>query len=150
GEESPHRVPTLWSLFTYHHVASNRRDARAAAEEIVAIAERSGDPGLRAAAAAALGTCLYADGTHAEARRALTRVVHDYDPERHRDHGARYGLDSLVLAKTLLGHLAWLSGDVDEAFALVTGAVDWARETAHMPSIGIGLLYGCSVYQLAG
>src|SRR5439155_1063951 len=36
--DSKHRVPTLWFLFVYHHVASNRATARALSEELVAIA----------------------------------------------------------------------------------------------------------------
>ncbi|HEU4534767.1 MAG TPA: AAA family ATPase, partial [Polyangiaceae bacterium] len=42
---SADRLPALWSLFTYHHVASNRRAAGEAAEALVAAAERSGDRG---------------------------------------------------------------------------------------------------------
>ncbi|WP_441289287.1 TOMM system kinase/cyclase fusion protein [Sorangium sp. KYC3313] len=149
-QDSEHRVPTLWFLFTYHHVASNRRAARAVAEELIAVAERSGDQGLRAAAAAVHGVALHADGDHGAAWQSLERAIELYDPAVHRDHGARFGLDSLVLAKTLAAQLRWFSGDAAAAFALVTSAVEWAREVGHIPSIAIGLLYGCVVYQLAG
>ncbi|MDI1433261.1 TOMM system kinase/cyclase fusion protein [Polyangium sorediatum] len=149
-QDSKHRVPTLWFLFTYHHVASNRRTARAAAEALVAIAERSGDPGFRAAAAALHGLALFMDGDHADARPAVERAVELYDPTLHRDHGARFGLDTLVLAKSYVAQLRWLSGDAATAFPLVTSTLEWAREIGHVPSIAIGLLYGGMVHQLAG
>jgi TOMM system kinase/cyclase fusion protein len=148
--DSQHRVPTLWFLFTYHHVASNRRMARALAEQLVAIAERSGEQGLRAAAATLHGLALFMDGRHADARPAFERAVGLYDPALHRDHGARFGLDSLVLAKAYVAQLRWFSGDSTSAFALVASAVAWARELRHVPSIALGLLYGCLVHQLAG
>ncbi|WP_437610205.1 TOMM system kinase/cyclase fusion protein [Sorangium sp. So ce834] len=149
-QDSEHRVPTLWFLFTYHHVASNRRAARALAEGLVAIAERSGDQGLRAAAAALHGLALFMDGDHADARRAVERAVELYDPDLHRDHGARFGLDSLVLARSFVALLRWFSGDTDAAFALIASALEWAREVGHVPSIALCLMYGAMVRQLAG
>ncbi|WP_438041315.1 TOMM system kinase/cyclase fusion protein [Sorangium sp. So ce128] len=149
-QDSKHRVPTLWFLFTYHHVASNRRTACGVAEELVAIAERSGDQGLRAAAAALHGLALFMDGDHADARRAVERAVELYDPELHRDHGARFGLDSLVLAKSFVALLRWFFGDTASAFALIASALEWAREVGHVPSIALCLMYGGMVHQLAG
>lgn len=149
-QDSEHRVPTLWSLFTYHHVASHRRAARGVAEELCSIAEGSGDRGLRAAAEALRGLALYVDGDHADARRAIERAAELYDPELHRDHGARFGLDTLVLARAYVAQLDWLSGDAASAFALVESAVAWAREVGHVPSIALGLLYGCMIHQPAG
>jgi TOMM system kinase/cyclase fusion protein len=147
---SADRVPTLWSLFTYHHVASNRRAAGDAAAALVSAAERSGDQGLRAAAATLRGLALHTDGEHAEARDALEPAVALYDPARHRDHGARFGLDSFVMATAILAHLRWSSGDDEAAFGLVASALAWAREVGHVPSLALGLLYGCQVFQFAG
>lgn len=148
--DSPHRVPTLWFLFTYHHVACNRAAARAVARQVTEIAERRGDRSLAVAAAALLGVALHADGDHVGAREALDRAAALHDPAADRDHGPRFGLDSLVLAKTLLGHHQWHAGEDAQAFHLVAEALEWARETRHVPSIAIGLLYGCQVHQFAG
>jgi len=148
--DSNHRVPTLWFLFTYHHVASNRRTARAVAEQLVAIAERSGDRGLCASAVTLHGLALFMDGRHADARPVFDRAVELYDPALHRDHGARFGLDSLTLAKAYVAQFRWLAGDAAAAFALVASAVEWAREVGHVPSIALGLLDGCRIHQLAG
>ena len=147
---SPHRVPTLWSLFAYHHTASHRREARIAAEELVSVAESSGDKGFGAAAASILGITLHPEGNISAARRTLENAIRLYDPELHRNQGVEIGLDSLVLSKALLAHLMWFAGDTARAYQLVAEALEWARAIGHVPSIAIGLLYGCQVYQFSG
>jgi len=147
--DSPHRVPTLWFLFTYHHVASNRPTARQTVEQLVELAERSGDQGRRAAAEVMHGIALYVDGDHASARRAIERTLELYDPALHRDHGARFGMDTGMLARAYLGQLLWYAGEDDAAFAQIEKAITWAREVEHLPSIALGLIYGCMVHRLA-
>ncbi|HEX7838323.1 MAG TPA: hypothetical protein VF469_12700, partial [Kofleriaceae bacterium] len=148
--DNQHRVPTLWFLFTYHHVASNRQAARTIAAQLVAVAERSPDPGLLAAAMMLRGLALFIDGDHASAAPIFERAIALYDPDRHRDHAARFGLDSLVMAKAFMAHIRWFSGDRSGAFALVADAIAWARTLGHVPSIALGLLYGCTIQQRAG
>jgi tetratricopeptide (TPR) repeat protein len=146
---SPHRVPTLWQLFAFHHTSSDRPGARAVALELVAVAEESGDRGFRAAAATLLGITLHPEGNITEAKSSLKRAIELYDPDLHRDQGHRIGMHPLVLAKTLLAQLHWFGGDAASAKALVADALDWAREVGHVPTIAMGLLYGCLVYQYA-
>lgn len=148
--DSRHRIPTLWFLFTYHHVANHRRIARRMVEQVVDLAERSSDEGLRAAAETLHGLALYVDGDHASARRAVVRAIELYDPELHRDHGSRFGMDTGMLAFAYLGQLQWYAGDDADAFAQVAKAIAWARDVDHLPSIALGLIYGCLVHQLAG
>jgi hypothetical protein len=148
--DNRHRVPTLWFLFTYHHVASNRPAARTVAEQLIEVAERSPDPGLLAAALMLRGLALFIDGDHAGARPIFERAIALYDPDRHRDHAARFGLDTLVMAKAFMAHIRWFSGDTPGAFALVADAIAWARTLGHVPSIALGLLYGCTIQQRAG
>lgn len=148
--DNRHHVPTLWFLFTYHHVASNRRAARAVAEQLIAVAERSADPGFLAAALMLRGLALFIDGDHAGARPIFERAIALYDPDRHRDHAARFGLDTLVMAKAFLAHIRWFSGDAPGAFAFIADAIGWARALGHVPSIALGLLYGSTIQQRAG
>lgn len=144
------RVPNLWALFTYHHVASNRAEARRCAREAVELAEAAKDPGLESAALTLLGITLHADGSSNEAISALERAIDLYDPKLHSEHARNFGLDSLVLAKTLLAHFRWHHGDAELGFQLIAEALAWARELRHIPSLAIGLLYGSHVYQFAG
>ncbi|HKO48750.1 MAG TPA: AAA family ATPase [Polyangiaceae bacterium] len=147
---SPHRVSTLWSLFAYHHTTSHRRDARAVAEELVLVAQASGDSGFRAAAFAMRGIASQPVGDIRGTERDLAQAVELYDRALHRDHGLRFGMDSLVLAKALLAYPQWMTGDTARALALVSEAIDWGRQLGHAPSLAIGLLYGCHIHQYEG
>lgn len=147
---NPHRVTNLWALFAYHHVAGHRAAARAVAEELVTVTDATGDSGLRAAAIAMLGCAQHAEGRFVACKRSLERVVELYDPNLHRQQGPQFGLDSLVIAKTLLGHLHWFEGDSRRAFESVAEGIRWARAIGHVPTMALGLMYGCHVHQFSG
>jgi hypothetical protein len=55
--ESEHRFPTLCSLAMYHHVASNRREARALAQELLHTATRAEEIDGQVLARTLLGQC---------------------------------------------------------------------------------------------
>jgi hypothetical protein len=150
ADDSERRVQLLWSLFTYYHVASNRRAARAAAEELNSLVARSADVGLQAAAAMLYGLTLFSEGDHGGARLAFGRAHELYDPARDRDHGARFGLDTLVIVRAYVAHLQWFEGASQKAFATTADAVAWARELRHIPSLAVGLLYSSTLHQRAG
>jgi TOMM system kinase/cyclase fusion protein len=147
---NPNKLPILWSLYIYHHTASQRPAARKVAEEICAMAEELQDEGLRAVSAVVLGATFHAEGNMDGAGRALDKAIALYDVDRHRDHGVRFGIDTLVWAKALLAHIRWFEGDDARAFELVNESMTWARELAHVPSVALGLMYGAQVYQLVG
>jgi hypothetical protein len=96
------------------------------------------------------GLALFNDGDHAGARRASERARELYDPALHRDHGPRFGNDSLVMALAHIAQLRWFSGDTAEALTFAASAVAWAREVGHVPSIGLALMYACLVHQWVG
>jgi predicted ATPase len=54
------------------------------------------------------------------------------------------------MAQAYVAQLKWFSGDTAEAIALAESAVAWAREVGHVPSLGLGLMYACLVYQWEG
>lgn len=147
---SEQRVPNLWALITYHHVAANRREAREAAYEALALAEASGDPGLRAAAHTMLAITLFSEGEIAAPLAAVDQAIALYDRDKHRNHGLLFGLDSLVLATAVRAHCLWHTEREDEARLTTRDALAWARETGHAPSLAIGLLYCCQIHQMDG
>jgi TOMM system kinase/cyclase fusion protein len=147
---NPNKWPMLWSLFVYFHTASDRSAARLVAEEIVAAGDALGDSGPRAVAAVVLGATLHAEGDMRGAGKALKNAISLYDARRHRDHGFRFGIDTLVWAKALLAHIRWFENQDARAFQLVDESMSWARELAHVPTIALGLMYGAQVYQHAG
>lgn len=147
---NPYRLPILWSLFAYHHTAGHRSAAHAVAQELLHAAEASKDQGLCAAAAAIFAFTLYVEGNLTESSKMFMRAIELYDPILHRDHCTRFGMDTLVLAKTSLAIIRCFEAKEELAFRLTAESLAWARELDHVPTIAIGLLYGAQVYQHAG
>jgi TOMM system kinase/cyclase fusion protein len=147
---NPKKFSMLWSLFCYYHTASDRPAARTVAEESVLLADELAEPGLQAAAAILIASTLHAEGELGRAGEALEKAMALYQPENHRDHGRRLGLDTLVCAKSILAHVRWFQIQDATAFRLVNEATTWAREIGHVPSLAYALLYGCQIHQLVG
>lgn len=149
-DSDEYRVPTLWSLFIYHYASGDRHRARDIVENLMDVVGGSGDAGLVVAATTLLGMSRFVDGDYVDARRTLQRVVDDYDPDRDRYHGVRFGLDSLAIAAPMLAQLRWFAGDTREASELVRRGVGWARGLDHIPSLAISLLYSSLAGHYAG
>jgi hypothetical protein len=150
GPANPHKVPMLWHIFTYHHTASHQHEARAVVDEIAATADRLGDAGLRAAALTGLGSVLLTEGKCAETADCLRRAIAIYESDVSRRKDPRFGMDTLVLARGILAPIAWFDGNDGLARELVEGALAWARELGHIPSLGMALLYSAQHGQYAG
>lgn len=133
--------PTLWSLATYHHVASNRKEVRELTNELAKIAGDSGDQGLQTAAATFLGLRYQTDGQYIQAAEALEQAIGLYNPELHKNHAMIFGLDTRVWAAGTLAIVRWFSGYHTVAVDCGENAVAWARRLNHIPSLGIALLY---------
>ncbi|MGK3987476.1 TOMM system kinase/cyclase fusion protein [Sorangium sp. So ce136] len=147
--DSPMTAPTLWAMFMYHHMRSHRREARALAERLLAMATRSQDTGQLISSMLLLGQCLLCEGKLAEARQRLDGVVALYDPPVHREHAFTYGIDSKVCAQYTLALVLYLMGWPAQAFAQGEAAVAWARELDHPNSLGMALLHLAGVYHYA-
>lgn len=144
---NPQRIGALWFLWVYHHTTGNRAEARSVSDELVELARSANNESLLSAARTLMGCTYHAEGKLIDARTELEAAVALYDRNRDRGQGAALGLDSLVLAKTLLGQLYWYGGDRKRAFDSVDEGLLWARELGHIPSLVMGLLYSCQVYQ---
>ncbi|BCS97257.1 protein kinase [Desulfoluna limicola] len=145
----PHSVPTLWSLITYHHVASHRKETRQLTDELMALVETSGDEGLCAAAYSLAGQSAFIDGRYVESDALLEKALSLYDPEKHNDHGRLFGIDTRVWASSALAIVRWFRGDDDAAEELWEDAIFWARMLNHIPSMGIALFYRSQILQFA-
>ncbi len=137
---SPHTVPTLWSLATYHHVAGNRKGAREVADELFQVAEASDDLGLKVAATTMLGIKYRADGPYEKAAEVLRQALALYDPDLHRHHGTVFGLDTRAWAAGTLAMVCWFAGESTDAAYYAEDAVTWSRTINHVPSLGLAML----------
>lgn len=148
--DSEHRFPTLCSLTFYHHVAGNRREARAVARELLDTATLGGDAGGQVLARTLLGQCRWIDGDYVEGEEHLVSALEAYDPQSHRDHGLTLGLDTRVWATGALAQLRWFTGETVAAREHMRNAIAWAEDLKIIPTRGIAYFYDALVCQYAG
>ncbi|MET3440308.1 TOMM system kinase/cyclase fusion protein [Variovorax paradoxus] len=144
------QVQHLWTLITFHHVASNRDEVRRLSHRLLDHARHQQDQGVFVAAQTYLGLAHYSDGRFALAERALTDAVERYSPETHAHHAADFGFDTRVWATTGRSLVRWFAGHDEAALTDATQAVQWAREMSHVPSLSMALLYQSLGHQARG
>jgi TOMM system kinase/cyclase fusion protein len=144
------QVQHLWTLITFHHVASNRGEVRRLSHRLLDFARHQQDQGVFVAAQTYLGLAHYSDGRFAMAERALTDAVERYSPEAHAHHAADFGFDTRVWATTGRSLVRWFAGHDEAARADADHAVQWARELSHVPSLSMALLYQSLGHQARG
>jgi TOMM system kinase/cyclase fusion protein len=142
-------LPARWALMTYHYVAGNRGELEALAYETARISEQLGDEGLRPAALTFVGLVDHGAGRYAKAEAMFSECQRLYCRSAHRDHGSRFGLDSLAWSLATLALVRWFRGDASGAYAASNEAIAWARELDHVPTLGIVLLYAANLYHYA-
>jgi predicted ATPase len=85
-------------------------------------------------------TCLF-QGKLTLARSHLERALADYVPERDIDARRLFGTDPGITAKTFLGLLAWLMGDVDYGRRLIVQAAREGDKTGNIGMISTNRLF---------
>ncbi|MEZ4307260.1 MAG: TOMM system kinase/cyclase fusion protein [Polyangiaceae bacterium] len=145
-----HAVSILYCLFLNYHVASEHDASHRVADELIELSDRVSDPSLQCLAATAKGAAFRADGSFLRAEPWLTRALDLYDPSRDQYQGPLFGTDSRVWAGASLALVQWGMGRTQRAFQLADGAIAWAREIKHVPSLGLALLYASQVHQMNG
>jgi predicted ATPase len=79
-------------------------------------------------------TCLF-QGDFIEAQANLVEALSICDPERDREAGFRFGQGTGAIARAYLAITKWQLGEVGPARALIEGAVAYALETGHVPTL---------------
>lgn len=135
------QVQHLWTLITFHHVASNRSEVQRLSNRLLDHATQQQDQGVFVAAQTYLGLAHYSDGYFDRAEHSLTDAIERYSPDAHAHHAADFGFDTRVWATTGRALVRWFAGHDAAARADATNAVRWAREMSHIPSLSMALLY---------
>jgi len=148
--DRPEIFPIIYCLKQFHHVRSERSQARALAERLMAMAERAEDSSQQAAGLGQLAQCCWIEGDPAGAERLLRRAIALYDVEKHRKYAYQYGFDFLTYSRMTLSQVLWITGRSTEAVREAEAALAHAREINHANSVGMGLLYLMMVRQQRG
>ncbi|MBT0569635.1 protein kinase [Curvibacter sp. CHRR-16] len=142
----------LWSLITYHQVACNLPEMLRLGHWMQRLAVDQQIPGLVAAADLAVGRALYGLGNLQGAQEAFTKAIQvgvalkDGD----RDWSGQLEVDTLVWAMASRARILLNAGYEQRAQSEAQQAVDWAKQIAHVPSLGIALLCQALGYQARG
>lgn len=133
--------PNLMGLAIYHHVRSERREAREMIQRFLSVAERMGHTDQVVAGLPVLGHCQWIDGDLDESIRTMLRVIDLYDVEKHATLAVSYGFDPIYFARTCLGQIYWCQGRATAAREQAEMALEHSRAIGHANSIGQCMLF---------
>ncbi len=148
--ESPQIFPALFGLWRFYQARANFPAAHDLARQLLAVAERQGDPMLLTAAHVASALPPFYRGELAAARAHLEQALSSYRPEHSAIQTVVYGQDLCVGALLYLGWTLGLLGYRDQAAETADRAVALARTTSHPFTLALALLLAGWVRHLRG
>lgn len=144
GGDLIQQFQALWGLWL---MASHRADSTTAVElgeELLALAERSGDPALFLEGHHALWPVLIWTGRVSAARPHLEQGLALYDKTKHRGHAFVYGgHDPGMCALKCASWAFWLLGYPEQGLEYSAASLRLAADLDHPPSLVVALVWAC-------
>jgi predicted ATPase len=139
----------LCGLVSGHTVRSELQAAQEVAEQLLELAEREQDLGLRVAAHWALGSALLFRGEPTSARAQFEHGISLYNPQQQNPmvFVSGFPADLGVFCRCLVAHALWHLGYLDQALLRIAQAIALAEELAHPYSRALALAYAAMLYQ---
>ncbi len=137
--ETPQLFPTLGVLRTFYYMRAEHRTAMELAEQMLRLAERTGDPVLIALAHWSLGWVLHFLGEFVSAKAHLEHMIAFYDPKQHHSLAFVYADDPGVSSLTWTSWTLWSLGYPDQALKRSQEMIALARELDHPFSLAFAL-----------
>jgi class 3 adenylate cyclase/predicted ATPase/tRNA A-37 threonylcarbamoyl transferase component Bud32 len=147
---SPQLFPALWGLWIFYHVRGDYALAEQHGEQLLALAQTTGDSGILLGAHQALGATRFLRGRLRDAREHFTRALSIYDPSRHLALAFLFGQDAAAFC---LSHLAWIAfhlGEPDRARSTIAEALTLCEELKQPVSLGFVKHFAASLGCLLG
>jgi predicted ATPase len=145
--EPTHLFPLLYRKWVTYTIWSRQREARAAAEEFLSLAEQQADPAPRMMGHRLLGLTLFLMGEFANSRAECDRALELYDPERDAALAFRFGQEPRAAIMVWISMGSWLTDDADRAERSMAEALTAARESAHINTLAYVVVYGCCLLE---
>ena len=139
--ETPLLFPVIWGLWVYHLVGSKLPQAADYAEQMIRLANISGESGMFIEGHFTLGNALFWQGRLREAKENLDRAITYYDPVAQRGHAVMYGQDPGVTTLCYQSFVTWSLGFPDRAVEFADQALETAQRTGHPFSVGWALAF---------
>jgi tetratricopeptide (TPR) repeat protein len=118
------QFPALWALWTFYEVSANYARAAEMGQRLSALADLTGDSGMRLAAHTAVGAAVLMRGQLDEARREFEAGLAVYDPARHAPLAMLFGQDAGAMCASFLAWVHSLDGAADQARARARQSLD--------------------------
>jgi predicted ATPase len=147
-DDTSHLAAVLQGLRLYHTYRAEIAPAREVAQELLAVAERTGDSGHLVEGQRAIGVVCFFAGEFQTARDHLERGIALYDIRTHGSHALSYGEDPGVSCLSFFARALWILGYSDQAVARSEQAIAVARATAHASSIAPALICRAEIAML--
>ena len=137
--DTPQLFSALLGLRRFYFMRGALQTAHDLGEQLLRLAERLDDRGLRLRAHQMLAEGLLFLGEFAQARAHAEQGITLYDPQQHRAHVFRYGNDSGVGCRAFAAEVLWVLGYPDQALRRIDEALTWAQELAHPFNLAFAL-----------
>jgi DNA-binding NtrC family response regulator/predicted ATPase len=145
--DTPQLFEVLRGLWRFYGVRAAFQKTQALGQQLLDLAQRAQDPALLLEAHLALGNGLFWCGDFVSAQAHLERVIALYDPQRHRAHAFRYGLDPGVVGLSYAAQALWLAGYPDQALKRNAEALTLAHTLPHPHTLAHVLGFAAAFYQ---
>lgn len=140
--------PVLWGIWVSHKVRSELHEARQLAEQLLAMAEHSGDAALLLQAYQAISVTSLCLGEPRRCCGQIELAANIYVQQQHAGNAQVYGQDPCV-ATAAFGALAlWITGDEAAALACSERALRLARELSQPSTLALALHFAAMLHQL--
>jgi predicted ATPase len=145
--ETPLLFAALRGLWRFYGVRADFQTAQALGEQLLGLAEVAHDVALLLEAHLALGSVLFWGGNFVSAQTHLERVNALYNPERHRSHALRYGLDPGVVGLSYAAQILWYLGYPEQALQRSAESLTLAHKLPHPHTLAHALGFAASLQQ---
>jgi predicted ATPase len=144
--DAPQSFQVLLGLRRFHFMRGKLPTAYALGEQLLATAQRLGDPTYLSRAHMMQAEALYHLGEYAQALEHAAQGLALYDPQGWRSHTFLFGNDTGIGCQIVRAQASWYLGYPDQARAISQEALDQARAFSH-PFTLVFVLYFDGVLQ---
>jgi class 3 adenylate cyclase/predicted ATPase len=147
---TPQIFAVLSGLVGVHLMGGEIEKARAVAQELLALAQKSNDTTALLMGHRILGMSLFMLGELTAAKEELEKAIVLYDPPVHAPMAVVFSQDFKSTAQAYLGLASVLTGDAEGGIAHGREAVDYAEALRHPHTICYVLSFLAGAYLIAG
>jgi serine/threonine protein kinase len=138
--DPPELFPVLWAITLFHAIRGDLREYRRRADELMLMAEQSGNAVFLMGAHHLVGVNREFLGDMVEASRVLDRGRELHVPAEHLKYTAIYGLDPGMIARAMSSRPLWVLGYPDRALERARETLTLARSQRQPMTLVFALL----------